>query len=154
ESVHYAQYGFVSFMLSFATGNPRLGFAIAVFCGFLDESNQWWRMYFNEVNGHIDWSDMCLNATGAACGALPWTSLARLGRYARGQEDVVETGSRLPQVLALAAIAALTTYLVGCTTLGHDHAWPYWGQLDNHKPFHQFSTREGVPALLALSLVL
>src|SRR5205823_1883877 len=72
ECVHYAQYGFVAFMLAFAFRNPRLGFALTVFCGFLDESNQWWRMYFNEVGEHLDWSDMCLNATGAACGALPW----------------------------------------------------------------------------------
>jgi hypothetical protein len=154
ECVHYAQYGFVAFSLAFATRNPRLALVATVFCGFLDESNQWWRMYFNEVNEHLDWSDMCLNAAGAACGALPWTSIHRLRRYAEGEEDKVATGSPLPQILALAGAAALVFYLVTRCELGHDHSWPYWGQLDNHKPFHQFSTREGVPALLALTILL
>jgi hypothetical protein len=153
ESVHFAQYGFVAFGLSFAIGNPRLGFALAVFAGFLDESNQWWRMYFNDMDQHLDWSDMCLNACGAVCGALPWTSLARLRRYTQGKEDVFEGGSMLPPLLGIAAIAGLLLFLKTCCTLGHDLAWPYWEQIDNHKPFHQFSQKEGIPALLGISLV-
>jgi hypothetical protein len=154
ESVHYAQYGFVAFMISFATRSPRLGFAVAVFCGFLDESNQWWRMYFNDVDQHLDWSDMCLNTCGAACGALPWTSLARLRRYAEGNEDKVEKTSVVPQALGAIFVAGLLLFLFKGTNLGHDQAWPYFEQLDNHKAHHQFSQREGVAALLALALTL
>ncbi len=153
ESVHFAQYGFVAFGLSYATGNPRLGFALAVFGGFLDESNQWWRMYFNDQDNHLDWSDMCLNACGAVCGALPWTSLARLRRYAEGKEDHFERGSRVPALLAVTGIALIVLFLKTCCTLGHDLYWPYWEQIDNHKPFHQFTQKEGIPALLGLSLV-
>ena len=39
ECIHFVQYRVVAFGLSFALGNPRLGFALAVFGGFLDESN-------------------------------------------------------------------------------------------------------------------
>jgi len=153
ECVHYAQYGFVAFMLSYATRNPRLGFLLAVFCGFLDESNQWWRMYFHEVDQHLDWSDMCLNTAGAMCGALPFTSAFRLRRYAEGKEDAVETGSPMPQILGILAVGGLVLFLTKCCDLGRDLAWPYFEQLDSHKPFHQFNPHEGIPGLLGLTLL-
>jgi hypothetical protein len=126
EDVHFAQYGFVAFGLSLALRSPRAGFALAVFCGFLDESNQWWRMYFHEVKEHLDWSDMCLNTCGACCGALPWTALARLRRYAEAKEDVFDPGNRLPAALGVAGIALIVV----------------------------FPQKEGIPGLLALAVVL
>ncbi len=152
ESIHFVQYGVVAFGLSYALGNPRLGFALAVFGGFLDESNQWWRMYFHEVDNHLDWSDMCLNTAGAINGALPFTSLGRIKRYAEGKEDVFDpSGSRLPAVLAIGAIGAIAVYLRTSCTLGHDQMWPYLTCLDQYKPFHQFTQKEGIPALLGFA---
>jgi hypothetical protein len=154
ECIHFAQYGFVAFGLSLALRSPRAGFALAVFGGFLDESNQWWRIYFNEVKEHLDWSDMCLNTCGAACGALPWTALARLRRYSEGKEDAFERGNMVPAFLGVLGIAAVIVFLRTSCTLGHDQLWPYWDQLDAHKPFHQFTLKEGIPALLGLATVL
>ncbi len=154
EDVHFAQYGFVAFGLSLATRSPRAGFALAVFGGFLDESNQWWRMYFHEVKEHLDWSDMCLNTCGACCGALPWTAVARLRRYAEAKEEAFEPGNRVPALLGIVGIAAIVLFLRTCCTLGHDQLWPYWDQLDMHKPFHQYTVKEGIPGLLALAVIL
>jgi hypothetical protein len=56
--------------------------------------------------------------------------------------------------LGLAFVAAVLAFVLLGTNIGHYTSWPYWRQLDTHKPFHELTAREGVPALLGLSLVL
>lgn len=154
EDVHFAQYGFVAFGLALATGRPRIAFLAAVFLGFLDESNQWWRMYLHDYDNHLDWNDMILNACGACAGALPFTSLARIRRYAEGDEDRSDPGSWAFGLGVAAAVAALAAFLVLATDMGHYPAWPFWTELNNKKPFHVLTLREGLPALLGISYVL
>jgi hypothetical protein len=153
ESIHFAQYGFVAFFFSLVLNNPRQGFLVAVFCGFLDEAHQWWYMYFHDVNNLLDWGDMCLNACGAAGGALPFTSFGRVRRYAEGRENQFEGGNPLKAAGFLAALAGLLVYLKLGTNLGHFDAWPFWKELKAHKPWHELSPRDGMPALLCLSMV-
>jgi hypothetical protein len=155
EDVHFAQYGFVAFCFALATGRPRLAFLVATFLGFVDESNQWWRMYFDTYDNHLDWNDMILNACGACAGALPFTSLLRIARYAEGSEDRIESGGSWTLCGAIAAsITALILFLIYKTDMGHYPAWPFWTELDNKKPFHVLTLREGLPALLGISYVL
>lgn len=154
EDVHFAQYGFVAFCTGLATGSPRFAFAFATFLGFVDESNQWWRMYFHDWDNHLDWNDMILNACGAAAGALPFTSFARIRRYGAGEEDKVTPANPAVALGIVAGLVALAAYLVAGTDLGHYPEWPFWFALDNNKPFHVLTLREGLPALLGISYVL
>ena len=153
ENVHFAQYGGVAFFLALATGSPRMAFLGTVFLGFLDESYQWWILYYHDVNNHLDWPDMCLDTCGAGAGALPFASLLRIGRYAEGRENQEDPYDRKAGVLLAAGIAGLLALLLS-VNLGHYPLWPTWEELDNHKPFHTFSTREGVPIFLGWALLL
>jgi hypothetical protein len=154
EDVHFAQYGFVSFCIALVTGQPRAGFLAATFLGFLDESNQWWRMYYNDWDNHLDWNDMILNACGACAGALPFTCFARIRTYAAGKEDQSEPGSWAFGLGIAAALAAIVGLLYSKNDFGHYPAWPFWTELDNRKAFHVLTLEEGLPALLGIAYVL
>lgn len=157
ETIHFIQFGGTAFLLALATKNPRLAFVSAVFLGFLDELHQWRVIYWNEISQHLDWSDMCLNVCGAAAGALPFTTLARIRRYAAGignEVVVFKIESRVKFILAVLAFFGLLALLIFKTDLGHFPTQRPWEMLDNRKPFHTFSTKEGVPALLASAFML
>lgn len=154
EDVHFAQYGFVAFVLALATGRPRLAFVATTLLGFVDEAHQWWFMYFHDTYNHLDWSDVFLNLCGASMGALPATSLLRIRRHAEGRADEVERGSLVPGALGLAALAALLGTILTRTEIGHYPEWPFWTELDNKKPFHTFNAREGIPAILGAGALL
>ena len=100
---------------------------------------------------HLDWSDMCLNTCGAVCGALPWTSLARLKRYAQGKEDVFEAGESAPRAPRDRRHRRDRRLPEDVLHARSRSALAVPRQLDKHKPFHQFTQKEGIPALLALA---
>jgi hypothetical protein len=157
ESVHFAQFALFSFLLSIATRSPRWAFLATIFLGFLDELHQYWVIYWGEVAGRLDWTDMCLDATGAALGALPVTTFERVRRHAAGMADApvqATTAQRLAVAGAVAGFAAILAYLIFATDIGHYPIQRPWEMLDNRKPFHTLATREGVPALFAVSILL
>ncbi len=157
ENVHFAQFAIFAFLLGLATRNPRWAFMITVFLGFLDELHQWWVIYWGEINQHLDWPDMCLDACGAALGALPFTTLARVKGHTAGtaEADPVATSSeRLQLVVGALLFAGFLAALLLGTQLGHYPEQRPWEMLDNRKPFHTFGPREGVPAVIAVTLLL
>src|SRR5205085_9997230 len=157
ENTHFVQFGGLAFLLAFGLSSPRWAFVLTVFLGFLDELHQWWFIYFREVSQHLDWSDVCLDVCGAAAGALPFTTFARIRRYAAGigNEVVVLTReNRFKVAVGMLAFSGLLALLILKTNLGHYATSRPWQMLDNRKPYHELSTGEGVPALLALAFVL
>ncbi len=156
ESVHFAQFALFAFLLGIATGSARAAFLATVVLGFLDELHQYWSIYWGEVGGRLDWTDMCLDACGASLGALALTTFARVRAHEAGRADepVRSTNTRhLGWALVLLLTAGLVWWLLGID-LGHYPNHRPWEMLDNRKPFHTLGTREGVPAVLALTFVL
>jgi hypothetical protein len=156
ESVHFAQFALFAFLLGIATGSARAAFLVTVVLGFLDELHQYWFIYWGEIAGRLDWTDMCLDACGASLGALAVTTFARVRRHAAGRADepVPSTSrSRLGWAVFSLGVAGLVVLLLGMD-LGHYPNHRPWEMLDNRKPFHTLGTREGVPAVLALAFLL
>ncbi|MEZ0230539.1 MAG: VanZ family protein [Planctomycetota bacterium] len=156
ESVHFAQFALFAFLIGIATKNARLAFLVTVFLGFLDELHQYWFIYWGEIGGRLDWTDMCLDACGASLGALPVTTFARVRRHESGRADEPVAGTsaqRLGWAVFLLGVAGLVVVVLGWDLGHYPHQRP-WETLDNRKPFHTLGTQEGVAAVLALTFLL
>lgn len=166
ELVHFGQYALVGAMVAFALDRGRLpvaAFLITVGLGLADEvfqhfviANLWDPIHV--VMSHwFDFSDIVLDALGAAGGILPFLTWQRLSR-ADGGAGLSDTSVAVKPVLILFGLVTLPLAFLDPQDLTHlwgyyiDH--PYWGEYDNNKPTHWPAPREGAPLVMAVVLIL
>ena len=156
EFVHFAQYALVGALVCWAIDRgrrPVVAFLATVALGALDEVWQHYGLHAGEKYHWMDWSDIVLDALGAAGGILPYVTLARL----RG-ERLPDTRRAARTAVAAAACLLLPLLLLDPVTqswlLGHYIYWPVWGEYENDKPTHWPGPLQGIPLVLASLVVL
>ena len=166
ELVHFGQYAIVGGLLAFALGRgryPVAAFLIATALGVGDEIYQHFGIANLEQPIHVtmshwfDFSDIVLDALGAAGGVLPFLTWHRLTR-ADGGAGLPDTSRAITPILIVFGLVTLPLVCLDPATLseafGYYREWPYWGEYSNNKPTHWPGPREGAPLVIAALLIL
>lgn len=166
ELVHFGQYALVGAMVAFALDRGRLpvaAFLVTVGLGLADEvfqhfviANLWDPPHV--VYSHwFDFSDIVLDALGAAGGILPFLTWQRLSRP-DGGAGLPDTSLAVKPVLIVFGLITLPLAFLDPQDLSHLWGYyidyPYWGEYDNNKPTHWPAPREGAPLVMSVVLIL
>lgn len=166
ELVHFGQYALVGAMVAFALDRGRLpvaAFLVTVGLGLADEvfqhfviANLWDPPHV--VYSHwFDFSDIVLDALGAAGGILPFLTWQRLSRP-DGGAGLPDTSLAVKPVLIVFGLITLPLVFLDPQDLSHLWGYyidyPYWGEYDNNKPTHWPAPREGAPLVMSVVLIL
>ncbi len=156
ELIHFGQYAIVGALLYAGLGRggrAAAAFLVAVFLGVLDEAWQHWGISIWTEGLRwtgLDWSDMILDAAGAAGGVLLLTT--------RPGEDRSKEPARLlgRAVVAIAALLLPLLLLSRATlatlfgTYTYRHAW---NEYDIGKAAHWMTPVDGIPLFIASVLI-
>lgn len=156
ELIHFGQYALVAALLHAGLGRGRravAAFLVAVLLGVLDEAWQHWGISI-WIEGlrwtGLDWSDMILDAAGAAGGVL-------LLATCPGEDRREESGRLLWATVAALAAVLLPLLLLSRATLAtlfgtytYRHAW---NEYDIGKAAHWMTPVDGIPLFIAAVLI-
>ncbi len=156
ELVHFVQYGIVGALLYAGLGRGGRGtaaFLISVLLGVLDEAWQHWgiSLWMEGLRWTgLDWSDMILDAAGAAGGVLFLATRP-------GEDRSAEPRRLLPATVAAMAAALLPLLLLDRVTLAKLFGtYTYhnaWNEYDMGKAAHWMTPVDGIPLFIASVLV-
>ncbi|MBL4844135.1 MAG: hypothetical protein JKY65_01300 [Planctomycetes bacterium] len=166
ELVHFGQYALVGVLIAYALDRGRLpvaAFLLTVGLGLADELFQHFVIAnlldpLHVTMSHwFDFSDIVLDALGAAGGVLPFLTWQRLKRP-DGGVGLPDTSLAVKPILIVFALITLPLSFLDPADLAHHVGYyidqPYWGEYDNNKPTHWPSPREGAPLVIAVVLIL
>lgn len=166
ELVHFGQYAVVGALAAFALGRGRYPVAAFLATCAMGLGDEIWQ-HFGIANHlqpiHVtmshwfDFSDLVLDALGAAGGVLPFLTWQRLTR-ADGGVGLPDTSAAVTPVLIVFGLIALPLACLDPATLsetfGYYNEFPFWGEYANNKPTHWPGPREGAPLVIASLLIL